>query len=162
MQHALSLKQPWATLLVHGLKQVEVRRWATGFRGRLLIHAARLPDERPEGWRHLPEQLRGAARQVGGIIGSARLHGCTRYDAAEAFVADQALHLNDPAWFVAGPLYGLYFRETRPLPFRPLPGFVRIFQLDLAEEALPSPDCPALERWQRLRQALGRPTPRSS
>src|SRR5207245_2747235 len=29
VRYALSLKQPWATLLVHGLKSIEVRRWST-------------------------------------------------------------------------------------------------------------------------------------
>src|SRR6516164_1264126 len=52
--HALSLKQPWATLLVHGRKTIEVRRWATRRRGLLLIHAARLPDPRREAWKHVP------------------------------------------------------------------------------------------------------------
>ena len=30
--YALSLKQPWAALLVHGLKSIEVRRWAAARR----------------------------------------------------------------------------------------------------------------------------------
>src|SRR5204863_2700985 len=38
--YALSLKQPWAALLVHGRKSVEVRSWPTARRGRVLIHAA--------------------------------------------------------------------------------------------------------------------------
>lgn len=37
----LSLWQPWATLLVAGVKHVETRGWPTRFRGPLLIHAAR-------------------------------------------------------------------------------------------------------------------------
>lgn len=37
----LSLWQPWATLLVAGLKQVETRSWPTAHRGPLLIHAAK-------------------------------------------------------------------------------------------------------------------------
>ena len=39
--YALSLKQPWATLLAHGLKSIEIRRWATRLRGRILIHASK-------------------------------------------------------------------------------------------------------------------------
>lgn len=46
---ALSLWQPWASLLVHGHKRVETRGWPTSFRGPLLIHAAkRLDDEQGE------------------------------------------------------------------------------------------------------------------
>ena len=60
--YALSLKQPWAALLVHGRKTIEVRRWATKRRGPVLIHAARVPDPRPEAWAQLPPELREAAR----------------------------------------------------------------------------------------------------
>ncbi len=38
---ALTLHQPWATLIALGVKTVETRSWATPYRGRLLIHAAR-------------------------------------------------------------------------------------------------------------------------
>jgi len=35
----LSIKQPWANLIAHGLKDIENRTWRTNFRGRILIHA---------------------------------------------------------------------------------------------------------------------------
>src|SRR5438105_4444384 len=60
--YALSIKQPWAALLVHGRKTIEVRRWPTARRGRILIHAARLPDPRPEAWQQVPKELLQAAR----------------------------------------------------------------------------------------------------
>jgi len=53
-QYGLSLKQPWAALLANGHKTIEVRRWPTARRGRILIHAARVPDERPEAWALVP------------------------------------------------------------------------------------------------------------
>ncbi len=37
---ALSLLQPWATLVVRGVKQIETRGWRTAYRGELLIHAS--------------------------------------------------------------------------------------------------------------------------
>jgi hypothetical protein len=37
---AITIKQPWATLLMLGEKKIETRSWATKHRGRLLIHAA--------------------------------------------------------------------------------------------------------------------------
>lgn len=40
----LSLWQPWASLLVHGKKQVETRGWEMRHRGPLLIHAAKKWD----------------------------------------------------------------------------------------------------------------------
>jgi hypothetical protein len=37
---ALTLTQPWATFVAHGLKLTETRSWATKHRGWLAIHAA--------------------------------------------------------------------------------------------------------------------------
>ena len=37
----LSLLQPWATLVVMGIKQIETRSWSTAHRGTLLIHASK-------------------------------------------------------------------------------------------------------------------------
>jgi hypothetical protein len=36
---ALSLLQPWATLVALGVKKIETRSWTTSYRGPLLIHA---------------------------------------------------------------------------------------------------------------------------
>ena len=40
---ALTLWQPWATLIATGIKKYETRSWATNHRGTLLIHAAKRP-----------------------------------------------------------------------------------------------------------------------
>lgn len=37
---ALSIKQPWASLIAHGIKDIENRTWPTKFRGRIYIHAS--------------------------------------------------------------------------------------------------------------------------
>ena len=37
----LTMHQPWASLLVYGIKRAEGRGWNTDFRGRLWIHAGR-------------------------------------------------------------------------------------------------------------------------
>lgn len=36
----LSLMQPWASLIVMGIKTIETRRWQTSHRGPMLIHAS--------------------------------------------------------------------------------------------------------------------------
>jgi hypothetical protein len=125
--HALSLKQPWAALLVHGLKTVEVRRWPTARRGRVLIHAARMRDERPEAWALVPAELREAAELSGGIVGTGDLTGCKAYRSLEQFTADCAAHLNDPSWFKGPVLYGFTFAAVASLPFRRYPGWMRFF-----------------------------------
>lgn len=43
MIRAISLWQPWATLVAHELKRFETRSWATSHRGLLAIHAAKRP-----------------------------------------------------------------------------------------------------------------------
>ncbi len=130
---ALSIKQPWATLLVHGRKTIEVRRWQLRYRGPLLIHAARIPDSRLEAWEHVPAELLEQAQQVGGIIGVGRLHDCKVYRNLSTFVADQASHLNDPSWFDPSGLYGLCFSELRVLPFHRVKGNVKLFEVDLTD-----------------------------
>jgi len=40
---AITIKQPWASLIVEGIKDIENRTWATKFRGRVLIHASAKP-----------------------------------------------------------------------------------------------------------------------
>jgi hypothetical protein len=126
---ALSLKQPWATLLVHGHKMIEVRKWPTPKRGLILIHAARVPDPRPEAWEMVPQELREHAALGGGIIGSANLTDCIRYREVRAFAADRALHLNPPEWYQPPVLYGFVFRDAAVLPFRPFPGWMRFFEV---------------------------------
>lgn len=40
----LSLRQPWADLVVSGTKRVETRGWTTTYRGPLYIHASGRPS----------------------------------------------------------------------------------------------------------------------
>ncbi|MEI3544750.1 MAG: ASCH domain-containing protein [Alphaproteobacteria bacterium] len=41
----LSIRQPWAWLIVNGYKDIENRTWPTHFRGKVLIHAGKKWDE---------------------------------------------------------------------------------------------------------------------
>jgi ASCH domain len=64
---ALSVRQPWAELLISGRKSIEVRTWAPDYRGRLWLHTGLKAD--PE-----PERLFGLADTYkGGFIGSIAL-----------------------------------------------------------------------------------------
>ena len=135
---ALSVKQPWAALIVAGLKTVEVRTWATRRVGPVLVHAARNPDPRPNGWALLTPEVRPLADLCGGIIGVAELTGCVRYDTAEVFAADAARHHNAQDWFVPPCLYGFEFRHARPLPFRRLPG--KTFFFPVGGATVPPPE----------------------
>ena len=72
---ALTIKQPWATLIMQGDKRFEFRSWQTKYRGELLIHAGKSVDKeaikRLE--KYLPENL-----PLGKILGKVRLVDCIK------------------------------------------------------------------------------------
>ena len=41
----ITIKEPWATLIVEGYKEYEVRVWKTNYRGDILLHAGKSYDE---------------------------------------------------------------------------------------------------------------------
>lgn len=41
---ALTIKQPWASLIINGYKEYEFRSWKTNYRGKILIHAGLAMD----------------------------------------------------------------------------------------------------------------------
>lgn len=77
----ISLHQPWASLVVAGLKKYETRSWKTSWRGPLLIHATLnrmpLPSE-PMLRRVLCPRPLGAYEALprGAIIGMVELEDC--------------------------------------------------------------------------------------
>jgi hypothetical protein len=78
----------------------------------------------------VPPELLEEAKRGGGIIGAAQLTGCVAYRTVQAFVKDQARHLNDPSWFEGPLLYGFTFAHAEPLPFRAMPGWMRFFPVE--------------------------------
>lgn len=40
MAKTITIKQPWAALIAHGIKDIENRTWRTNFRGKVLIHVS--------------------------------------------------------------------------------------------------------------------------
>lgn len=38
---ALTVKEPWASLIAYGYKEYEFRSWKTNYRGKILIHAGK-------------------------------------------------------------------------------------------------------------------------
>ena len=84
---ALSLKQPYAELVVSGKKIIELRKWNTKFRGKFLVHASKNIDKNAMkrfGFTELP---------VGCIIGSAVLKDVKIYRNSEEFDRDKNFHL---------------------------------------------------------------------
>jgi hypothetical protein len=122
---ALSIRQPWAWLILHAGKDIENRSWPTKFRGRFLIHAAKgmTRDEYEDGVD--PLWMRGGPTidlpsfgdlERGGIVGSAEIVDCVRH--------------SDSPWFF-GP-FGFVLRNPVTLPFRHLRGSLGFFATESA------------------------------
>lgn len=73
----LTIKQPWATLIIQGNKKFEFRSWKTNYRGEILIHAGKSIDkeavERLK--KYLPKEL-----PLGKILGKAVITDCIPMD----------------------------------------------------------------------------------
>lgn len=72
----LTIKEPWATLIIEGYKLYEFRTWKTNYRGKILIHAG-LNSERDNVEKFKKYHLN---LSKGEIIGEAELVDCILVD----------------------------------------------------------------------------------
>lgn len=100
----LSIRQPWASAVVDGIKDIENRTWETAFRGRFLVHATRWSSEQQfyEDMLFIWEranQDRGmiphSYRDFGFIIGEATLVDCVRSSPSRWFEGPVGFVLKD-------------------------------------------------------------------
>lgn len=98
----LSIRQPYAWLIVNGIKPVENRTWSTRFRGRILIHAsANYPKRDYEGdletydghW-GIPYPERD--QMIAGIVGSASIVDCVQEHPSEWWIGPWGFVLEKP------------------------------------------------------------------
>jgi hypothetical protein len=139
---ALAIRQPYAWLVVHGIKDVENRSWPTRYRGRFFIHASKAIDQ--DDVRLVNEKLapRGIALPAelprGGIVGIVTLVDCVqRIDIpwwrrllCRVIGPERISGCRQPVaseWF-EGP-YGFVLRDARPLPFIPWRGQQSFFNV---------------------------------
>lgn len=53
---AITIKEPWASMISHGWKTMETRSWATSYRGRIAIHAGK--GKADKDWmKNVPEMM---------------------------------------------------------------------------------------------------------
>lgn len=72
----LTINQPFATLIVEGLKEYEFRTWKTNYRGEILIHAGKSVDKKAmKKYEYL-----GSEYPKGCIIGKATITDCIKID----------------------------------------------------------------------------------
>jgi hypothetical protein len=130
-EFAISIRQPWAWLIVHGSKDIENRSWPTKFRGRVLVHAAKGMSTREynaacesaydsRGFMFWIPPASSLPR--GGIVGEVEIVGCVDRSSSE--------------WFMGG--FGFVLRNPKALPFIPCRGALGFFQPALPEPTLPN------------------------
>lgn len=114
---ALAIRQPYAWLVVNGIKDIENRSRRTHYRGQVLIHASlnedllfadSLSKLSTRAGVEIPEPLK-----TGGIVGVAEIVGCERRHGSD---------WKDPA------SWGWVLANARPLPFKPCKGALGFFR----------------------------------
>jgi hypothetical protein len=141
---AITLWQPWASLIVAGAKRLETRSWQTRHRGPLAIHAARkLWPAAAELCRREPirQVLAGAgilsvdALPLSAIVGSAVVHKCVRTDEIDLdLLSEVELALGD---FGPGRWVWILRRPTRLAVPIPTVGQRALFHIPDLPGALP-------------------------
>lgn len=125
---AISIRQPWAWLIIHAGKDIENRDWATNYRGRVLVHAAKGMtraewEDAIDTAQHAGvslDVLRNGCKfdqlQRGGIIGAVDIVDC---------VQDY-----ESPWFFGA--HGFVLRSPAPVPFTPWKGQLGFFDVPLS------------------------------
>ena len=116
---AISIRQPWASLIVAGIKDIENRSWMTSYRGKVLVHAAQKIDKkgielvRKMG---LPQiMIESMTKEyIGGIIGEVEIVDCVKK--------------SDSQWF-EGP-FGFVLKNAKERKFLPMKGKLGIFECE--------------------------------
>ena len=128
---ALSIRQPWAWLIIHGGKDIENRTWRTSFRGRVLIHAAKgmTHQELVDAYDfvhafdpRLARRMENGQLDRGGVIGEVEIVDCIHDTSGRWFVGKSL-------WFV-GP-YGFALRNPTTLAYHKCAGKLGFFDVDL-------------------------------
>lgn len=110
---AISIRQPWAWLIVEGFKDIENRTWPTRFRGRVLIHAGKTMTradyeacaifwQGSELSEEVADNLMGKfptferlQHELGGIVGEAEITGCVTESPSPWFVGEYGFVLQN-------------------------------------------------------------------
>lgn len=99
----LSIKQPWAALIVAGVKDVENRTWPTRYRGVVIVHASQRADDINDEQFERRFRVRIPAElPLGGIVGMTEIVDCVKDHPSK--------------WYAPGH-YGFALANSRALPF---------------------------------------------
>jgi hypothetical protein len=123
----LSIRQPWAWLIVNGHKDIENRNWHTQVRGPILVHAAKgMSRQEYEDCQLFVDMIVDnislpdfADLERGGVVGRADLVNCVQSSRSP--------------WFIGR--YGFVLEAAGPLPFQACRGALGFFRPDLTGAA---------------------------
>lgn len=127
---ALSIKQPWAHCILHEGKTVENRSWSTKYRGPILLHAGKRPDN---GCRRIIEAQHGIIipedLPAGGIVGIANLVDVIQLDPRPGSNLNRReRQLLAAGWAEPGQ-YHWILQNIGELPFHPWKGQLGLFEI---------------------------------
>lgn len=130
---ALSIRVPWATMIVKAIKDVENRGWAPNYKGPLIIHASKTIDKQALG--HYADEY----EWINGNLATGCLIGHV--------ILDRVSKEQTSPWHMDGKI-GLYLKDAvewkNPLPWRGQPS---IFWIDVG--AVPEFDTRYLQKGNR-------------
>lgn len=115
---ALSLKQPYAELILQGKKKIELRKWNTNFRGEFFIHASKIPDEKSM------KKFGFVNLSCGVIIGKAELVDVKKYKNEMEFNKDKNKHLATKKWG----RYGFILKNVKRIKSIPASGKLNFWE----------------------------------
>jgi hypothetical protein len=108
---ALSLKQPWANLIVAGDKTIETRVWGTSYRGRILLLSSKSPNITPAGF----------------ALATADLIDCRPMTKRDEHAAKCTIYPKAVAWIL---------ENVRPIEPFPMKGQLGLFDVEVPEDKL--------------------------
>ncbi len=122
----LSVSQPFAYLIIHGKKTIELRRWNTSFRGEFLIHSPK--KIRVEDCKRLKINPKNLVK--GAIVGKAEIYDVKKYDSTTEIIKDSKKHLASKLF--QNNKYGFLIKNAKPFRI-PIPakGQLGFFEIKL-------------------------------
>jgi len=122
----LSIKQPYADLIVSGKKSIELRTWNTKFRGEFLIHASKKIDKEACDINNIDSD----SLAIGAILGKANLYDVKFYKNKNSFSRDRSKHLASSNY--ADHKYGFLLKNAKRFR-KPIvkPGKLGFFNVEL-------------------------------
>ena len=104
----LSLKQPYAELVVSGRKTIELRTWNTRFRGAFVVHASGNVDREA----CLAHGISPHSVVRRAAVGKAFLHEVKEYASAKELAEDSCGHLATGRYAYEYPVYGFVLKDA--------------------------------------------------